>query len=45
MELHYGVVEDRNDPEYMGRAKVRVVGIHTQNVKKYRQMTYHGLML
>ena len=31
MELHYGVVEDRNDPEYMGRAKVRVVGIHTQN--------------
>lgn len=31
MQLHYGVVEDRNDPEMMGRVKVRVAGVHTQN--------------
>lgn len=26
-----GVVEDRNDPEYLGRYKVRVLGIHTHD--------------
>ena len=31
MNLHYGVVEDRVDPAQMGRVKVRVAGIHTQN--------------
>lgn len=29
--LHYGVVEDRNDPEQMGRVRARVVGVHSQN--------------
>ncbi len=31
MNFYYGVVEDRNDPEQMGRVKVRVAGLHTQN--------------
>ena len=31
MELYYGVVEDRVDPQQLGRVKVRVAGIHTQN--------------
>ena len=26
-----GVVEDRNDPEYLGRYRVRVLGIHTHD--------------
>ena len=26
-----GVVEDRNDPQYLGRVRVRCVGIHTQD--------------
>ena len=25
-----GVVEDRNDPEFLGRVKVRVYSIHTE---------------
>lgn len=29
--LYYGVVEDRNDPELMGRVRVRIAGVHTQN--------------
>lgn len=29
--MFYGVVEDRNDPLYLGRCKVRVVGCHTDN--------------
>ncbi len=28
-----GVVEDRNDPEYLGRYRVRVLGIHTDDKK------------
>jgi len=31
MELYYGVVEDRNDPEMMGRYRVRVTGVHSPN--------------
>lgn len=31
MELYYGVVEDRVDPQQLGRVRVRVAGIHTQN--------------
>lgn len=31
MELYYGVVEDRVDPQQLGRVKVRVAGVHTQN--------------
>jgi len=27
-----GVVEDRNDPEYMGRCKVRIFGYHTDDI-------------
>ena len=31
MQLYYGVVEDRVDPQQLGRVRVRVAGIHTQN--------------
>jgi len=27
----YGVVEDRNDPEQLGRVKVRILGVHDKN--------------
>ena len=27
----FGVVEDRNDPEYLGRLRVRCIGYHTEN--------------
>jgi len=27
--FYYGVVEDRNDPDYLGRVRVRVHGLHT----------------
>jgi len=30
----YGVVEDRNDPEYLGRVRVRAIGLHTDNKDK-----------
>jgi len=30
----YGVVEDRNDPEYLGRVRVRAVGFHTDDKEK-----------
>ena len=30
----YGVVEDRNDPEYLGRVRVRAIGLHTDNKNK-----------
>ena len=30
-DIYYGVVEDRNDTDKLGRVRVRVVGIHTQN--------------
>jgi hypothetical protein len=30
----YGVVEDRIDPEYLGRVRVRAVGFHTDNKEK-----------
>ena len=29
--LYYGVVEDINDPEQIGRVRVRVIGVHTDN--------------
>jgi hypothetical protein len=31
LEWFIGVVEDRMDPEYMGRVKVRCLGHHTEN--------------
>lgn len=31
MEWFIGVVEDRNDPEMMGRVRVRIIGAHTDN--------------
>lgn len=31
MEIYYGVVESRADPLQLGRCKVRVIGIHTEN--------------
>lgn len=34
MQVYIGVVEDRVDPEYLGRVKVRVFGIHTENKNK-----------
>jgi predicted chitinase len=30
-KMHYGVVESRMDPLFLGRCKVRVVGVHTDN--------------
>ena len=32
--FYYGVVEDRNDPLKVGRVRVRVRGVHTDN-KQY----------
>ena len=29
-----GVVEDRNDPKYLGRVRVRCLGLHTENLEK-----------
>ncbi len=29
-----GVVEDRNDPKYLGRCRVRCLGLHTENIEK-----------
>ena len=29
-----GVVEDRNDPKYLGRVRVRCLGLHTDNLEK-----------
>lgn len=34
MEWFVGVVEDRNDPEMMGRVRVRIVGAHSPNVSE-----------
>jgi hypothetical protein len=31
MNLHMGVVEDRMDPEQMGRVRVRIFGLHSPN--------------
>jgi len=31
MNYHFGIVEDNNDSEQLGRARVRVYGIHTHN--------------
>ena len=29
-----GVVEDRNDPKFLGRCRVRCLGLHTDNLEK-----------
>jgi len=31
--LHIGVVEDRNDPEKLGRVRVRILGLHSPDRK------------
>ncbi len=31
MKLFFGVVEDRNDPLFLGRCRCRIVGLHTDN--------------
>ena len=31
MKHYYGVVESRNDPKQLGRLKVRIVGLHTED--------------
>ena len=31
MKSYYGVVEDRGDPKQLGRVKVRVLGLHTED--------------
>ena len=31
MKNYYGVVESRADPKQLGRVKVRVLGIHTED--------------
>ena len=31
----YGVVEDRKDPLFLGRVKVRCIGFHTANFSIY----------
>ena len=33
MEVYYGVVESRADPLKLGRCKVRVIGVHTEDTK------------
>ena len=32
-----GVVEDRDDPSQLGRVRVRCIGYHTEDKKKYQQ--------
>ena len=34
-----GVVEDRNDPLYLGRCKVRYLGWHTRDTVSYTHLT------
>lgn len=34
MEWFVGVVEDRNDPEMMGRVRVRIIGVHSPNISE-----------
>jgi len=31
MKTYYGVVESRDDPKQLGRLKVRIIGLHTEN--------------
>ena len=31
MKNYYGVVEDRSDPKQLGRLRVRVLGLHTED--------------
>ena len=31
MNLHYGIVENRQDPLSLGRCQVRIVGLHTHD--------------
>ena len=31
MKNYYGVVEDRGDPKQLGRLRVRVLGLHTED--------------
>lgn len=32
--LFYGIVEDRQDPLFLGRCKVRIAGVHTDNLSE-----------
>ena len=43
----YGVVEDRHDPLYLGRVRVRCIGWHTDDKHldlEYQPMICHGQM-
>ena len=37
-----GVVEDRIDPEYLGRVKVRCIGLHTSDQNDLQRPIYRG---
>ena len=37
-----GVVEDRIDPEYLGRVKVRCIGLHTSDKNDLPTADYRG---
>ena len=42
--FYTGVVEDRFDPLNLGRVRVRIYGLHTDDKKLMLQVTYHGQM-
>lgn len=33
-DLYFGIVENRDDPLYLGRLKVRISGVHTNDIKE-----------
>ena len=43
MEYFYGVVEDRQDPLKVGRVRVRIHGIHTDEKILIELLIYHGV--
>lgn len=39
-KLYYCVIEDNNDPEKLGRVKIRIVGKHTENISDSTSDSY-----